>query len=304
MTAVPPLRRAEPADAPAIAALVNRAYEKYVPRIGRKPRPMTADYDAAVTAHQMWVFEVGGVIVAALELIPEKEVLLIENIAVDPAQQGTGLGKLLLAFAEDEARRQGFAALRLYTNEKMTENIAIYARFGYRTTGRRTRRGFNVVFMRKELSGVPPLRRARPADATAIAQLVNRAYAKYLPRIGQPPLPMVADYSAVIRQHDVWVLESDGVIIAALVLIAEPDVLLLDNIAVDPAHQGSGLGRKLMAFVESEALRQGFASIRLYTNEKMAENIAFYDRLDYRETGREVLNGRHAVHMRKELSGA
>ena len=151
MTAPP--RRARPDDASAIAALVNRAYEKYVARIGRKPRPMTADYDAAVTAHQMWVIEDNGAIMAALELIPEKDVLLIENIAVDPAQQGTGLGKRLLAFAEDEARRQGFAALRLYTNEKMTENIALYARYGYRETSRETLRNLHVVHMRKDLSG-------------------------------------------------------------------------------------------------------------------------------------------------------
>lgn len=151
MTAPP--RRAHPDDASAIAALVNRAYEKYVARIGRKPRPMTADYDEAVTAHQMSVIEDNGVIVAALELIPEKDALLIENIAVDPAQQGTGLGKRLLAFAEDEARRQGFAALRLYTNEKMTENIALYARYGYRETSRETLRNLHVVHMRKDLSG-------------------------------------------------------------------------------------------------------------------------------------------------------
>jgi ribosomal protein S18 acetylase RimI-like enzyme len=147
-----PPRRARPEDAPVIAALVNRAYDKYVERIGRKPRPMTADYDAAVASHQMWVMEDGGAVVAALELIPEKDVLLLENIAVDPAYQGTGLGKLLLAFAEDEARRQGYSAIRLYTNAKMTENIAIYTRLGYRKTGRKTRRGFNVVFMRKRLA--------------------------------------------------------------------------------------------------------------------------------------------------------
>jgi ribosomal protein S18 acetylase RimI-like enzyme len=147
-----PPRRARPDDAPTIAALVNRAYDKYVERIGRKPRPMTADYDAAVIAHQMWVVEDARAVVAALELIPEKGVLLIENIAVDPTHQGTGLGKLLLAFAEVEARRQGYETLRLYTNAKMTENIALYTRYGYRTTTRGTRRGLNVVYMRKALS--------------------------------------------------------------------------------------------------------------------------------------------------------
>lgn len=148
----PQLRRATAQDAPAIADLVNRAYDKYVARIGRKPRPMTADYDAAVAKHDVWVLADGGVIAGVLEMIPERGVLLIENIAVDPAQQGTGLGKLLLAFAEEEARRQGFSVLRLYTNAKMTENIALYTRYGYRTTTRGRRRGLDVVYMRKKLA--------------------------------------------------------------------------------------------------------------------------------------------------------
>lgn len=154
------------------------------------------------------------------------------------------------------------------------------------------------------MTGAPSLRRARPADAAAIAGLVDRAYEKYLPRIGRPPAPMLADYPDVVRRHQVWVAEESGAIVAALVLIPEADTLLLDNIAVDPAHQGGGLGRRLMAFAESEASRQGYASVRLYTNEKMTENIAFYARLGYRETGREVLRERHVVHMRKEFAAA
>jgi GNAT superfamily N-acetyltransferase len=146
-----PPRRARPDDAAAIAALVNRAYDKYVERIGRKPTPMTADYDAAIAEHDVWAIEIDGTIAAALVLIPEKDMLLIENIAVDPAHQGTGLGKLLLAFAEDEARRQGYKTLRLYTNAKMTENIALYTRYGYRKTGRGIRRGLHAVYMRKTL---------------------------------------------------------------------------------------------------------------------------------------------------------
>ena len=148
----PAPRRARPGDAAAIAALVDRAYEKYVARIGQKPTPMRADYDAVIAAHDVWVIDTAdGSIAAVLVLIPEKNVLLLDNIAVDPAHQGKGFGKALLAFAEAEARRQGLPALRLYTNEKMTENIALYTRYGYRKTGRGTRRGLNVVYMRKTL---------------------------------------------------------------------------------------------------------------------------------------------------------
>ena len=38
------LRRAVMADAPAVAALTRDAYAKWVPLIGREPKPMTADY--------------------------------------------------------------------------------------------------------------------------------------------------------------------------------------------------------------------------------------------------------------------
>lgn len=147
-----------------------------------------------------------------------------------------------------------------------------------------------------------PLRRARAGDAAAVADLVNRAYRHYVPRIGRPPAPMLDDYPSVIGQHEVWVGEEGGTMVAVLVLIHEKDTLLIDNIAVDPSYQGRGLGRRLMAFAESEARRQGLSSLRLITNEKMTENIALYGRLGYRETGREVLRERYVVHMRKDLS--
>jgi N-acetylglutamate synthase-like GNAT family acetyltransferase len=113
---------------------------------------------------------------------------------------------------------------------------------------------------------------------------------------------MLADYADVVVRHDVWVCEADGAIAAVLVLIPEVGVLLIDNIAVDPALQARGHGRRLMACAEDEARRQGMSALRLYTNEKMTENIAFYTRLGYRETGREVLRERFVVHMRKDLA--
>lgn len=146
------LRRATAADAPAIKALVLDAYAKYVPRIGRPPAPMIADYAAGVARHQMWIAEDGNGLAAVLELVPEDTALLIENIAVAPGRQGRGIGRHLLAFAETEARRQSYAWIRLYTNEKMVENIALYQSVGYRETGRQLMRGRYAVHMRKRLA--------------------------------------------------------------------------------------------------------------------------------------------------------
>ena len=145
-------RRATAADATAIRALVQAAYEKYIARIGRPPMPMTADYDAAVRAHQVWVIDGAVGLRAVLELTPDGAGgLSIENIAVSPSQQKSGLGRRLMAFAEDEARRQGFACVTLYTNETMVENIALYTRLGYVETERRVVGDFRRVFMTKDL---------------------------------------------------------------------------------------------------------------------------------------------------------
>lgn len=145
------LRRAVAADVPAIRALVRAAYQHYVARIGREPMPMTADYDRAVVEHEIWLFEDAAGLGGVLELKPCGDgELSIENIAVDPARQKSGIGRKLMAFAEDEARRQGCDRVTLYTNEKMVENIALYTRLGYAETERRAIGAFHRVFMRKD----------------------------------------------------------------------------------------------------------------------------------------------------------
>jgi N-acetylglutamate synthase-like GNAT family acetyltransferase len=145
------LRSATTADVPRITELVKAAYEHYVERMGGQPRPMTDDYDVVVRSHQVTVAERGGEIVGLLVLRVTDEGFLVDNVAVDPANQGSGVGRTLLELAEAEARRAGFDSLYLYTNEKMTENQALYARIGYVEYDRRARGGTRVVYMRKKL---------------------------------------------------------------------------------------------------------------------------------------------------------
>jgi GNAT superfamily N-acetyltransferase len=118
----------------------------------------------------------------------------------------------------------------------------------------------------------PRIRAATAADVPAIAEIVDHAYRRYIARIGKPPGPMLDDYAARVSEGVVWVLEEGAVIAAIIVLLPAPNYLLLDNIAVSPARQGLGLGRRLLAFAEAEALRRGYREIRLYTHETMVEN--------------------------------
>jgi GNAT superfamily N-acetyltransferase len=139
------------ADVQAVRAVVVAAYQHYVARIGREPGPMRADYDAAVRDGQVWLAVQDGGVVGLVVLVPEPDHLLLENIAVIPAQQGQGIGTQLMTFVEDEARRHGLTEVRLYTHEMMTENIAYYGRRGYIETHRDGEDGFRRAFFRKTL---------------------------------------------------------------------------------------------------------------------------------------------------------
>jgi N-acetylglutamate synthase-like GNAT family acetyltransferase len=145
------IRIAEAADAAIIAALVQRAYDHYVPRIGLRPQPMDADYPALIAAEQVWVavdHDVIGVVVLDLQA----DHLQIENVAVAPERQGSGVGSALLDFAEDRARALDVPELRLFTHALMTENQAYYGRRGYVPTGRTINDGFDRVFFSKVLA--------------------------------------------------------------------------------------------------------------------------------------------------------
>ena len=47
-------------DVPAIKRIVLAAYEKYIPRIGKPPAPMTDDYHGHVASGNVWVLELDG----------------------------------------------------------------------------------------------------------------------------------------------------------------------------------------------------------------------------------------------------
>jgi ribosomal protein S18 acetylase RimI-like enzyme len=78
--------------------------------------------------------------------------MLLDNVAVRPEAQGRGHGRRLLAFAEDEARRQGYRCIRLYTHMLMTENLILYPRLGYIETHRGEQNGYSRVFLEKSLA--------------------------------------------------------------------------------------------------------------------------------------------------------
>ena len=149
------VRRATTADAVTVRDLTRAAYAKWVPLLGREPRPMTADYDAALREHLVDLLHVGGEAVALIEMAPTADHLLIVNVAVLPAKQGLGHGGALMAHAEEVARSLNLSEVRLYTNALFAENLQLYSRLGYRVDREEQHPQFGVaVHMSKRLDAI------------------------------------------------------------------------------------------------------------------------------------------------------
>jgi N-acetylglutamate synthase-like GNAT family acetyltransferase len=146
------------------------------------------------------------------------------------------------------------------------------------------------------------LRRATKDDVGAIKALVTDAFGKYVERIGKPPAPMIADYAELLDESRIWVLESRDAIVAVLVTKPHGNHLLLDSIAVASDAQGGGHGRRLLERAEHDAIEQGLTEVRLCTNEAMTENLVYYPRHGYRETGRAIEDGYRRVFFSKSLA--
>ena len=153
-------------------------------------------------------------------------------------------------------------------------------------------------------SGDLTLRRATGGDLSALVALQQGAYAKNRPLLGVEPLPLLADYAEIMRDMEVWVLERNGCLAAALILEPRADDLLIWSVASDPSTQGAGIGRALLAAAEVRARQLGRTVMRLYTGTPLAHLIAWYGRNGYAVERIEALSDRSITHMVKGLGCA
>ncbi|WP_319451151.1 MULTISPECIES: GNAT family N-acetyltransferase [unclassified Mycobacterium] len=153
--------------------------------------------------------------------------------------------------------------------------------------------------------GRPLVRAATAADVTAIEDVVKAAYTPYVSRIGRVPAPMAVDYQTLVTTtDDAWVLIDDDELVGVIVTVAQPDHLLIENVAISPTAQGRGYGRLLLAHAEQQACDLGLAQTRLYTNAAMTENLMYYPRLGYVEVARGFDDGFHRVFFVKDVAAA
>ncbi len=140
------------------------------------------------------------------------------------------------------------------------------------------------------------LAEAASNDLEALAGFVNRAYRGAFAREGwtheadlldgqrtDPALltPMIEAPSAILVARG-----PDDVIRACVhVVPSRAGTLYFGMLAVDPAEQGAGLGRRMVAAVEARALGLSCAAVEMTVIHLREPLIAWYERLGYRRTG-------------------
>jgi GNAT superfamily N-acetyltransferase len=145
------VRPAREEDMNAVKACVVAAFEHYIERIGKPPAPMLLDFSAEIRTGHVWVAQDEQGIVGTIVQYETDLGFYIDTVAALPASQGKGVGRALLMFAEDEARRRGHGSIYLCTNSKMTENQVFYPRIGYIEYERKREAGYDRVFYAKSL---------------------------------------------------------------------------------------------------------------------------------------------------------
>jgi len=145
-------------------------------------------------------------------------------------------------------------------------------------------------------------RRAQLRDVSAIEALQHAAYARNRALLGVEPMPLLADYQAIVAQMEVWLFGPEEALRGVLALKAQRDALLIWSVASAPEAQGAGLGGFMLDFAETRARELDLPAIHLYTGEKLRANVDWYGRRGFAIDRIEALADRRVVHMSKRLA--
>lgn len=150
------IRRATLQDAPAVFTCCVNAFKNYILEMEKAPAPMLTDYSVEIQQHDVFVAcedgEVMGFILLLPDEKPDADCMWLDVLAVDPAHQKKGIGRLLINYTENFMREHGKKECRLYTNVKFTNTKEIYLHCGYEIYQRAQVNGYDRYYMKKALT--------------------------------------------------------------------------------------------------------------------------------------------------------
>ena len=153
------IRIATPADAPALLALINRAFavEKFFVDHERITAEQLDGYLASGTFFLLE--DHGGPPAASLYFERRADRAYVGMLSVDPDRQGQGIGRQMMAFAEEHARALGCRAVDIRVVHLREELPPFYRSLGYVETSRSepvddpgASKPYHFILMEKRLS--------------------------------------------------------------------------------------------------------------------------------------------------------
>jgi GNAT superfamily N-acetyltransferase len=136
------------------------------------------------------------------------------------------------------------------------------------------------------------IRRAKPADAAGILNCLNVAFAPYRGRYSAAAYADTVLSNETIRERmasmALFVAGATGGEIVGTIgcQVASPGEGHLRGMAVLPSWQGHGVAAGLLAAAEAELRNQHCARITLDTTEPLERAMRFYEKYDYRRSGK------------------
>lgn len=136
---------AEPGEAEAIAALIQRAFAPYRGRLRPEPSALreTADSIRSILeTDSILVARRAGMVIGCVSVQRRADAAYIRRLAVEPGERRAGLGRALMGGAKRLARGQGFHRLCAETRLALGENRAFFRTLGFVEGAQRSHPGF------------------------------------------------------------------------------------------------------------------------------------------------------------------
>lgn len=139
------IRAARPGEAEAIVALLQRAFGVYRGKLRPESSALLETPETirtAMNAGTILLAERAGRILGCVSVQRKGDCAYAGRLAVEPMEQGIGVGRALLAAAEALARQMGSDRLRVDVRLKLRDNRAFFRALGFVEGAERCHPGF------------------------------------------------------------------------------------------------------------------------------------------------------------------